>query len=292
MEKNDIVLVDFSFSHYLSGIKCVQSFISPSKYKRIKRLFTHKDYLADNHRLEDMVAQADIVILFDTRRNYDVVASRIEKACQPTAKLIFYSWNPITDSDAYTRLGNRWIKTTFSKGDAANTGFLYVGSFYFMNNSACHVLPKQDGVFVGCDKGRKELLGNVKQLFAANGLTSKIILVDNRKALFNPHYSWRIGYDKVCRLVQESNAVIEILQDGQEGISLRVFESLFFEKKLVTNNKCIVNYDFYDARNVFILGMDDETRFRDFILSPYVKMDEEIINQYKVDNWLRKMMQL
>lgn len=292
MGQNNIVFVDFSFAHYLPGIKCVKSYLSPSKCNRIKRLFTHKDYLADNPRLEDMVAQADIVILFDTRKNYDEVASRIEKVCHPTIKLIFYSWNPITDSDAYTRLGKRWLKTTFSKGDAEKTGFIYVGSFYFKDKSTCHILPKQDGVFVGCDKGRKAELVNVKKIFEANGLTSKIILVDNRKALYDRRYSWRISYDKVCKYVEESRVIIEVLQNGQEGISLRVFESLFFEKKLITNNKSIVNYDFYNSKNIFILGMNDESKFRDFVHTPYVKMDEKIINQYKADNWLRKMIQL
>ena len=145
---------------------------------------------------------------------------------------------------------------------------------------------------MGCDKGRKAELVNVKKIFEANGLTSKIILVDNRKALYDRRYSWRISYDKVCKYVEESRVIIEVLQNGQEGISLRVFESLFFEKKLITNNKSIVNYDFYNSKNIFILGMNDESKFRDFVHTPYVKMDEKIINQYKADNWLRKMIQL
>lgn len=88
------------------------------------------------------------------------------------------------------------------------------------------------------------MLHNVATLYERKQLLSKVILVDNRKALFDKHYSWRMDYTEVCKYVMESNSVIEILQDGQEGISLRVFESLFFEKKLVTNNRHIVDYDF------------------------------------------------
>lgn len=291
MERN-VILVDFSFAKYVTDVKSVSSFLTPPVWKRLQSLFTHKVYLPDNSKLEDIVAGADVIVMFDTRKDYDLVASRIESVCKPTAKLIFYSWNPIIDSDAHARLGKRWLKTTFSKEDALAYNFEYVGSFYFSNQPTKKLPIKYDGFFIGRDKGRRELLHNVATLYERKQLSSKVILVDNRKALFDKHYSWRMDYTEVCKYVMESNSVIEILQDGQEGISLRVFESLFFEKKLVTNNRHIVDYDFYDSRNVFILGMDDEARFKEFILSPYIKVDEEILSRYRMHNWLNKMLSL
>lgn len=287
-----ILLVDFSFDKYVSSVRCVSSFTAPSKLRRLFALFTHRMILSENPALEIEVSEADVVILFDTRKNYDEVAKRIEKVSRPENKLIFYSWNPIQDSDAHERLSVRWIKTTFSKRDAACCGFKFVGSFYFMRTHVREKLIRWDGFFVGCEKGRREMLQNVADLYGRNHMQARIVVVDNRKAWYDWRYSWRVGYDEICESVQESRSVIEILQEGQEGVSLRVFEALFYQKKLVTNNWQIVNYDFYDPRNVFILGKDDESRFNEFLLSPYVEIDEKVIAQYRMESWLNKMVSI
>lgn len=291
MERN-IIMVDFSFAKYVPNVNSVSSFLPIPAWKRFLSLFTHQLYLSDNNRLEDKVSEADVVILMDTRKDYDVVAKRIERVCKDSAKLIFYSWNPITESEAHTRLDRRWIKTSFSRKDSLSGELKYVGSFYFKNVILHNAAVKYDGLFIGRDKGRREMLNKVASLYKSNNLLSKIILVDNRKALYDRQYSWRISYDIVCKYVEESNSVIEILQEGQEGISLRVFESLFFEKKLVTNNCHIIDYDFYDSRNIFILGKDNDTRFREFILSPYVKISDEVLSRYTIKNWLARMLSL
>lgn len=133
--KQHVLLVDFSFAKYThsSQVSCVSSFLPPPIWKRLLSLFTHKLYLEDNPNLENVIQQMDVIILFDTRKNYDEVARRIERVCSPTARLIFYSWNPLCESKAHSRLSERWIKATFSKKDAACAGFIYVGSFYFKN---------------------------------------------------------------------------------------------------------------------------------------------------------------
>lgn len=291
----NVVLVDFSFAKYVedTNVTCVNSFLAPPTWRRVVSLFTHKVYLQENPDLESSISDADVIILFDTRRNYDTIAKRIEKFSKPNAKLIWYSWNPASDSDAFTRLGKQWIKTSFSKRDAMKFHFQYVGSFYFKSNNA--LSPQKyiyDGLFIGQDKGRRKLLEKVSCLYAKNDLISKVILVDNRKALFNRRYSHRFNYDNVCELVKKSKSIIEILQDGQEGVSLRVFEALFNHKKLVTNNRSIVNYDIYNSQNIFILGVDDENRFKDFLCSPLAEIDKGIVDEYKMNNWIAKMQSL
>ena len=115
--KQHVLLVDFSFAKYThsSQVSCVSSFLPPPIWKRLLSLFTHKLYLEDNPNLENVIQQMDVIILFDTRKNYDEVARRIERVCSPTARLIFYSWNPLCESKAHSRLSERWIKATFSE---------------------------------------------------------------------------------------------------------------------------------------------------------------------------------
>ena len=63
-------------------------------------------------------------------------------------------------------------------------------------------------------------------------------------------------------------------------------EALFYEKKLITNNKNIINYDFYCKENIFILEKDDIEELPQFLKTPYKKIDNEIVNKYEFENWL------
>ena len=72
-------------------------------------------------------------------------------------------------------------------------------------------------------------------------------------------------------------------------MTLRPLEALQFKKKLVTDNKNIINYPFYRKENIFILGTDDIDQLYDFINSPYVDIGEDIIRYYHFENWLQRV---
>ena len=70
------------------------------------------------------------------------------------------------------------------------------------------------------------------------------------------------------------------------GLSLRFFEALKYEKKIITDNQDVINYNFYDAENIFILGKDSMDRLDYFLNSSYQPIDENIRKQYSFSNWL------
>lgn len=61
-------------------------------------------------------------------------------------------------------------------------------------------------------------------------------------------------------------------------------ESIFFEKKLITTNEDIANYDFYRKENVFIIGKDDYKDLPKFLNTPYKK----IVDYYDYHNWIKR----
>ena len=65
-------------------------------------------------------------------------------------------------------------------------------------------------------------------------------------------------------------------------------EALFYHKKLITNCKSIVNYEFYRKGNVFILGEDSMDELFNFINTPYIDVDDEIIEQYNEKGWVQR----
>ena len=95
-----------------------------------------------------------------------------------------------------------------------------------------------------------------------------------------------INYSQNLENVRNSKCVLDIVQRGQSGLTLRPIEALLNSKKLITDNVAVERYDFYDPRNIFILGKDDESRIKEFVDSPFVEVPELVIEKYEFGNWL------
>jgi hypothetical protein len=65
-----------------------------------------------------------------------------------------------------------------------------------------------------------------------------------------------------------------------------VFEALGFKKKLITNNQDIINYDFYNPNNIFIISESNYEVPSIFFETDYIEVSPEIINRYGLNNWL------
>lgn len=72
-----------------------------------------------------------------------------------------------------------------------------------------------------------------------------------------------IPYKEVLQGDTHTNTLIEILQDNQGGPSLRYYEAVVFNKKLLTNNSNIVGFPFYNERfmKIFETAEDIDTEW-------------------------------
>lgn len=57
----------------------------------------------------------------------------------------------------------------------------------------------------------------------------------------------RLDYEDVLDYVSQTNCIIEIVQNDTAGPTMRYSEAVFYNKKLLTNNKNIVNFPFYNS---------------------------------------------
>ena len=96
-------------------------------------------------------------------------------------------------------------------------------------------------------------------------------------------------YKDVLNKTFESKCVLELLQEGQTGLTTRSLEALFLGKKLLTNNVAIKERDFYRSENVFILGEDDPDSFVEFLNIPTVPVDDGIKHYYTFDGWIERI---
>lgn len=145
---------------------------------------------------------------------------------------------------------------TFDPVDAEKYGFSFNGFNYY---SKMPVIGTQsidnDIYYVGSLKGgRNTLIDDVYNYLTSNTVKCRFdMLYSNSRDIknFNQNINWirkSIPYTDVLKYVSESNCILEILQNNQAGPSLRYFEAIFYNKKLLTNNCHIVDFPYYNPQ--------------------------------------------
>lgn len=67
-------------------------------------------------------------------------------------------------------------------------------------------------------------------------------------------YNEPISYRDELQYAYNTNCMLEIVNEGQSGITLRTVEAVCFNKKLLTNNYMIKNMPFYDTRYMKLIS--------------------------------------
>ncbi len=153
------------------------------------------------------------------------------------------------------------IVYTYDKDDADKYGFNYNICIYSKVD-----LPKQpvkyDLYFSGYDKGRLEMLKSIQKKCEKNNILSYIKVVSKEEKSGQKdgiHFiDYNMPYMEILNETMQTNCILEILQEGQAGSTLRYYEALMYNKKLLTNNKNIVNLPFYDSEYMFVFEKPED----------------------------------
>lgn len=196
------------------------------------------------------------------------------------------------DADSITVHKNRhlyflplWDKViSYDPVDAKKYGFTYKGFCYYSKYISLPLTmrPKNDIYFTGNTKGgRVALINSTFVYFTANGckciydvqLKSK---TDEQCQGINYVRRW-VKYEEVLRRLSDCKCILEILQTNQYGPSLRYFEAIFYNKKLITTNPNIINYPYYNSKWMKIIRSPEELDIE------WIKSTERVDYQYNGD---------
>lgn len=206
------------------------------------------------------------------------------------ARLIIWRWNSIGRVDEtinkLKKYGEIW---TFDKKDAELNGWKLNTQFYFNNDTLkCDSCTENCAYFVGDNKGREELLEKLYDLLIKANVACDF-WISNKKgdSIGVRNLKDFVSYEDVVKEVKKHSILVDLVKDGQTGITIRVMEALFYNKKLITNNVAIKQVPFYLESNIFIYGHDDESKLKEFLEQPYTEISNEIKEQYLIDRWVQ-----
>lgn len=117
----------------------------------------------------------------------------------------------------------------------------------------------------------------------------KIFAPEFKNAKLQDFKMTKVPASEVMKIFKESRCVLDAPQAGQTGLTIRTIECLGAKRKLITTNKDIVKYDFYNENNILVFnGFIDSGS--SFFTSDYQDVDEKIYKKYSLREWLSYML--
>lgn len=167
---------------------------------------------------------------------------------------------------------------TFDCGDHQKFGYSHYRQFASLLPEFVHKEVRVGFSFVGRDKGRKQLLNELEQKLRA--IDYKVDF--DIRGIEDENLSYREYLEKSLH----AYCMVEILQQGQRGMTLRAIEALLYQRKLITNNDDILRADFFHANNILLLDeveLLSEDEIKLFMEKPYYSIPYSIMQKYTTE---------
>ena len=120
-------------------------------------------------------------------------------------------------------------------------------------------------------------------------ILQKILYKEFRK-ISNDDISFKsLNKKEIINIIENSKCIIDIEHPLQQGLTMRTIEMLGARKKLITTNKNIKEYDFYNTKNICIVDRDNPIISKDFLKLEYSEIEQNIYEKYTLQNWIKNI---
>lgn len=208
-----------------------------------------------------------LVFLNGTIRNYYSRKTLIKfKSKHRNVKLVMLMYDSMASQNIY-RYRDKFdvfdAILTFDPEDAKKYGFVKMNptfscpSYLSVNSSI-----SSDAFFIGYAGNRLDILHSCyeKLISKLRKVDFRIVGVEDDKMLKESKivYNTSLSYHETLQREYNTSCIVEVLKPGQSGPTLRMCEAIVFGKRLLTNNKYILELPFYDPRYIHYFETADK----------------------------------
>lgn len=207
-------------------------------------------------------------------------------------KIVLYFIDSLSNRNAieafnYTKKMKFDLIYSFDQEDSERNHFIFFPTMYskILKESDNKII--YDAIFIGSGKNRINIISRIVQtcpnVFFYIDLTDIKNKGGNYKKIdINKRYS----YIDVVRMTMASNCIIDIKTDlKQSGLSLRAYEAVVYNKKLVTNNPSIFKFPYYNEK--YMLYVDDWKELNEDFLTKKVNINYHYNNEFSPINFIK-----
>jgi len=242
---------------------------------RIKFIRDFYDFLADKrwqskarrtqamlHALVKRRVSSEFVVLMTNEMLNHLAASDLKKLKSHDIKLALILIDCLTTNSREAEIAKQYLREvefdfigTFDPKDAAEYGFEYCNSLYSKVLDLPKVAPSYDICYIGNIKDRLPRILEFREFAQKNGTHSLMKLAqcnEKQRRLLPPEavLEREMSYPRSLMLTNQANCIFDMTPEGQTGVTLRYYEAIVYNKKLLTNNRAIENMPFFDERYI------------------------------------------
>lgn len=193
-----------------------------------------------------------------TKGRYSIAFLKKLKKRYPKIKYILYYLDTVVKGESeyanYARELNLFdIVYTFDLEDANTYGLRYWSTPYSKLDVKNIENEIEDIYFCGVDSDRREILNKI---ISNKNITMEMDIVEvedkktvdliNRKNIKIYNQEEILPYEITISHMLNSKCILELVRPNQVGLTLRPYEAVVYGKKLITNNKTILSFPYYN----------------------------------------------
>jgi hypothetical protein len=226
------------------------------------------------------------------------------KKMQPNCQFIFYTWDSFTNHAHPTTILKYFDrKLTFDPEDARLHKINFRPLFYLdAYKNIIHLSIKYDILFLGtAHSDRYKISSLIKEWALNNNLTcfcyyfmhGRLVYFYKKKfdKTFQEFKYSQLSFkslklEQIVKMYQHSDIILDINHPHQKGLTMRTFEAIGAKRKLITTNKEIEKYPFYNENNFLIIDRNDIKLDLDFFKGNYQTLDPKLYDKFSLEGWL------
>ncbi len=208
-------------------------------------------------------------------------------------KMVFYFMNSTSAKSAEKKIEQLKKKTNFLISsfdiiDCQKYKLLYNPLPYFKKD-----FPKTDIKFDICFVGKykRRVIDEFDLYNIMNNLLLKMdftIICDNaiskNLSISQENY---IPYEEYLKKIVSSKAILDV-ETNQAGYSLRIQEAIYFNKKLITTNKNVLNEKFFNPNNILVLDGFNYKEIITFLNKPFIDYSKDVVEYFSLEQWCQR----
>ncbi len=254
-----------------------------------------------------------ILIATKCKENYDFIfvikgdvitpeSLEIIRQKNKTAKTILYLWDSIKRMSNYKKIESYFDTIySFDRVDSLNDNKLKFKPLFYRSeykrdeNNHSFLF---DLFFIGwAHSDRATLLQKIASILEEQKLKVKFFIFVGKMSYYISKSIRTVGSitirkpispKAVVKYSTHSKAILDLAHPLQTGLTMRTIEVLFgINRKLITTNKDIANYSFYNENNILIINRENLEIPKSFFEKDFIPYPKEIIDSFFIENWVK-----
>lgn len=181
---------------------------------------------------------------------------------------------------------------SFEKGDCKKHNLNFITNWIYPIKTNHTNNEKYQVYNISSKDKRTAILSKIASILKEKKIKYKIIIFHKKNKVNDPNLEFtyiQIPLTEVNNNLYNSQVLLDINRKGQNGLSFRVFESIGLEKKLITTNADIKNYEFYNPNNILVIDEKKTDIPLSFFNNQYEKIPKELFEKYTLEKWINQV---